>query len=149
MPTHYIALWHKVISMQLHSSVSCVADTISSQTISPQITGGLKTSSICDADYRRVEFDVFSILNFRRVMLTSLTFILKFRFVGSAYHKEDFITLSITVKPGSYDHRMSRIYLGTTKYRIWLVCTGTNSIQIISGTNAPILEKNFQPFSLS
>ena len=43
-------------------------------------------------------------------------------------------------------HRMSRSSRGTTKYRTWLVCTGTNSIQIISGTNALILEISPQHF---
>ena len=41
---------------------------------------------------------------------------------------------------------MSRSSRGTTKYRAWLVCTETNSIQIISGTNARTFEKNFQHF---
>lgn len=90
--------------------------------------GGLKIFSICDVDYCRVEFDVFSILNFRCVMLIFFIFILKFWFVGFVYYKEDFIILSIIVKFGSYDYRMLWIFFGIIKYRIWLVCMGINSI---------------------
>ena len=39
-----------------------------------------------------------------------------------------------------HGHRMSRSSRGTKKYRTWLVYTGTNGVQIISGTNALILE---------